>query len=63
MTPGAASRPSGQAKGAQSLWNQKGGEWRFAPADKYHNQHWGYNPHNVPNSPWQNFPIGDLPLE
>ena len=61
LTPGPASRPSEQAKGAQSLWDQKGGEWRFAPADRHHNQHWDYNPHNVPMSPWQNVPIGDLP--
>ncbi|WP_232785717.1 hypothetical protein [Mycobacteroides chelonae] len=61
VTPGPASRPSEQAKGGQSLWDEKGGEWRFAPADKYHNQHWDYNPHNMPKSPWQNIPIGDLP--
>lgn len=61
VTQGPASRPSEQARGGQSLWDEKGGEWRYFPGDKYHNPHWDYNPHNSPTSPWQNIAIGDLP--
>ncbi|ORW03059.1 hypothetical protein [Mycobacterium lacus] len=58
---GRASRPSEQARGGQSLWDQNGGEWRYYPGDKWHYPHWDYNPHNTPNSRWGNVPIGDLP--
>jgi hypothetical protein len=58
--PGPASRPSEQAKGGQSLWDEKGGEWRWFPENKYHNPHWDYNPHTSPSSPWQNIPHGGL---
>ena len=61
LTPGPASRPSEAGKGGQSLWDETGGEWRYFPGDKYHNPHWDFNPHNAPNSPWGNVPIGDLP--
>lgn len=61
LTPGPASRPSEAGKGGQSLWDENGGEWRYFPGDRYHNPHWDFNPHNVPNSPWDNVPIGDLP--
>jgi RHS repeat-associated protein len=60
-TVGPASRPSEQAKGGKSIWDEDGGEWRYAPEDKWHNPHWDYNPHNAPNSPWQNVPIDGLP--
>lgn len=56
-----ASRPSEVAKGGESLWDEYGGEWRYYPEDKYHNPHWDYNPHDAPNSRWQNIPIGSLP--
>lgn len=61
LTQGAASRPSEAGKGGQSLWDDSGGEWRYFPGDRHHNPHWDFNPHNVPNSPWDNVPIGDLP--
>jgi hypothetical protein len=61
LTPGPASRPSEAGKGGQSLWDKDGGEWRYFPGDKYHNPHWDFNPHNTPNAPWENLPIGDLP--
>jgi len=61
LTPAPASRPSEAGKGGQSLWDENGGEWRYFPGDKYHNPHWDFNPHNAPNSPWDNVPIGDLP--
>lgn len=62
LTPGPASRPSEQRVGGQSLWDEKGGEWRYFPGDKYHNPHWDYNPHNMPKgAPWQNVPINNLP--
>jgi RHS repeat-associated protein len=59
---GPASRPSERAKGGQSLWDEDGGEWRYYPGDKYHNPHWDYNPHDAPNSPWQNVPLNDMPV-
>jgi RHS repeat-associated protein len=58
---GPPSRPSEVQKGGKSLWDPNGGEWRYFPGDKYHNPHWDYNPHNAPNSPWQNIPINNLP--
>lgn len=61
VKPGPASRPSERGKGGQSLWDDKGGEWRYSPEDKWHNPHWDYNPHYKPSSPWQNVPIGPLP--
>jgi hypothetical protein len=61
LTPGRASRPSEASKGGQSLWDENGGEWRYFPGDKYHNPHWDFNPHNTPNAPWENVPIGGLP--
>lgn len=61
LTQGPASRPSEAGKGGQSLWDENGGEWRYFPGDRYHNPHWDFNPHSVPNSPWDNVPIGDLP--
>ena len=62
VTEGPASRPSEQEKGGKSLWDKKGGEWRYFPGDKHHNPHWDHNPHDSPNSPWENVPIGDLPV-
>ena len=61
VKPGPASRPSERDKGGQSLWDEKGGEWRYFPEDRDHNPHWDYTPHDKPSSPWQNEPIGQLP--
>ncbi|WP_186245983.1 hypothetical protein [Mycobacterium simulans] len=62
LTVGPPSRPSQQARGGESLWDEHGGEWRFDPRnDRWHHPHWDYNPHDTPNSQWQNVPIGDLP--
>jgi hypothetical protein len=61
LTPGPASRPSEQGKDGQSLWDEHGGEWRYSPADKWHNPHWDYNAHSNPNSRWDNIPINGLP--
>lgn len=62
LTTGPASRPSEQAEGGMSLWDNKGGEWRYDPgADKWHNPHWDYNPHDRKFARWQNIQIGDLP--
>ncbi|MBN1917558.1 MAG: RHS repeat-associated core domain-containing protein [Verrucomicrobia bacterium] len=53
-----ATNPS-QACG-RSWWDQKGGEWRWHPADRWHPEgHWDYNPWTEWNSPWQNVPSGD----
>jgi hypothetical protein len=59
--PRPASRPSERAQGGQSLWDEKGGEWRYFPGDKSHNPHWDYNPWNSPSSPWQNIEIENMP--
>jgi RHS repeat-associated protein len=58
---GPASRPKEQSVGGKSLWDPDGGEWRYHPGDRWHNPHWDHNPHDNPNSPWVNVPIGDLP--
>jgi hypothetical protein len=62
LTPAPASRPGEQRVGGQSLWDEKGGEWRYFPGDNYHNPHWDYNPHNMPKgAAWQNIPVDNLP--
>jgi len=62
LTVGPASRPSEQAKGGLSLWDGKGGEWRYDPGtNQWHNPHWDYNPHDTKFSEWQNIQIGQLP--
>jgi RHS repeat-associated protein len=37
-----------------------GGEWRYHPADRWHHNHWDYNPWNHATSPWRNVPIPGL---
>ncbi|WP_069601553.1 WXG100 family type VII secretion target [Mycobacterium kyorinense] len=62
LTVGPASRPSEQAKGGMSLWDEKGGEWRYDPGtDKWHNPHWDFNQHDTKFPEWQNIQIGELP--
>jgi len=61
VKPGPASRPSEQKRGGQSLWDDKGGEWRYFPGDRFHNPHWDHNSHGNPSSPWTNIDIGGLP--
>ncbi|MBV8182836.1 MAG: hypothetical protein JO045_29395 [Mycobacterium sp.] len=61
LTPGPPSRPSEQRRGRQHLWDENGGEWRYHPDDRWHNPHWDYNPHNTPNSRWDEIPIGGMP--
>ena len=58
---GSPSRPSEDARGGRSLWDESGGEWRYHDEDKWHNPHWDYNPHDAPSSSWEQVPIGDLP--
>jgi len=48
---GPASRPSDDG---WSLYDPKGGEWRWMPRDKYHEPHWDYNPWTSWNSAWIN---------
>ena len=66
---GPPSRPSAEQKGEQRYWDSKGGEWRYAPEDKWHNPHWDYNPHKEgklengkQGNEWDNIPIGDKPV-
>ena len=62
LTPGPASRPSAQRLGGRRLWDEKGGEWRYFPGDRYHNPHWDYNPRTIPKgAEWQNIPIDNRP--
>lgn len=61
LTEGDPSRPSAQGRGGKSLWDHKGGEWRYFPGDKWHNPHWDYNPHTIPRSGWDNIPINGFP--
>jgi hypothetical protein len=62
LTVGPASRPTEQAKGGLSLWDDRGGEWRYDPGtNQWHNPHWDYNPHDAEFSQWQNIQIGKLP--
>jgi hypothetical protein len=51
---GPASRPSEAQRGGQSLYDPKGGEWRWHFGDRFHRPHWDYNPKTSPNSEWQN---------
>jgi hypothetical protein len=61
LTPGPASQSRARRFGGESLWDEKGGEWRYFPGDKYRNPHWDYNPHDRNNPEWENIPIGGLP--
>jgi hypothetical protein len=63
LTPGPPSRSSERRRGAQHLWDENGGEWRYHPDDSGHNPHWDYNPHDRPNPEWEQIPIGGLPPE
>ena len=59
---GPASRPAERRRGGSSLYDEQGGEWRYHTGDRYHNPRWDHNPHDAPNAPWQNVPIGGLPV-
>lgn len=64
LTEGPPSRAREGRFGGRSLWDEHGGEWRYAPEDEHHNPHWDYNPHSTPSgrgSDWENIPIGGLP--
>jgi hypothetical protein len=61
VTVGPASRPSEQKLNGKSLWDEKGGEWRYYPGDEYRNPHWDYNSHENPRSRWDNVEINNLP--
>lgn len=63
LTPGPPSRAGERRRGAQHLWDENGGEWRYHPDDKGHNPHWDYNPHHRPNPEWKQIPIDGLPPE
>ncbi|MFY9764867.1 MAG: hypothetical protein WAK42_07650, partial [Mycobacterium sp.] len=61
LTRGPASQSRARRFGGESLWDEKGGEWRYFPGDEYRNPHWDYNPHDRNNPEWENIPIGGLP--
>jgi hypothetical protein len=60
LTPGPPSKAREQRKGAEHLWDDQGGEWRYHPEDSSHNPHWDYKPPGK-NTEWQQIPIGGLP--
>ncbi len=54
---GYPSRSKPRARGEKSLYDEKGGEWRYAPKDKYHDKpHWDYKPVGKAQE-WQNISI------
>jgi hypothetical protein len=53
--------PSTRDPGQSSIWDENGGEWRYAPENVGHNPHWDYNPWESWNMPWRNVPIDNLP--
>jgi hypothetical protein len=63
LTPGPPSKSKERRRGAQHLWDENGGEWRYHPDDRRHNPHWDYNPHDRNNPEWEEIPIGDLTPE
>jgi PPE family len=62
LTPGPPSRAREQRKGAEHLWDDQGGEWRYHGEDSSHNPHWDYKPPGK-YSEWEQIPIGGLPPE
>ncbi len=57
---GVPSRTKPMDRGEKSLYDEKGGEWRYAPEDKYHNEHWDYKPPGKGEA-WENVPIDNKP--
>ncbi|MES2984586.1 MAG: phage minor head protein [Pseudomonadota bacterium] len=55
------SRSKPRARGEKSLYDKDGGEWRYAPEDKYHNAHWDYKPAGEKQA-WQNIKIDNKPI-
>lgn len=60
LKEGAPSRNKPRSRGEKSLYDEKGGEWRYSPGDKYHNPHWDYKPAGK-SQQWQNVPIDGKP--
>ncbi|MGH3958651.1 PPE domain-containing protein [Mycobacterium sp.] len=60
LTPGPPSKAREQRKGAEHLWDDQGGEWRYHPEDSSHNPHWDYKPPGK-STEWEHRPVGDLP--
>ena len=60
LQEGLPSRQKPRMRGEKSLYDEKGGEWRYAREDKYHNPHWDYK--ESPSSSWKNIPINDKPI-
>jgi RHS repeat-associated protein len=47
----------------QPRWfDPEGGEWRYHPADKWHEPHWDYHPGDNPRAPWVQIPIPQGPV-
>lgn len=60
LREGLPSRQKPRTRGEKSLYDERGGEWRYAKDDKYHNPHWDYK--ESPSSSWKNIPIDDKPI-
>lgn len=61
LKEGKPSRNKPNKRGEKSLYDEKGGEWRFSPEDSRHNAHWDYKPPGK-NSPWKNISIDGKPI-
>jgi hypothetical protein len=63
LTPGEPSKSKERRRGAEHLWDDQGGEWRYHPEDSSHNPHWDYKPPAPPGktSGWEQIPINGLP--
>lgn len=57
LKEGSPSRAKPRQRGEKSLYDEKGGEWRYAREDKYHNAHWDYKESST--SSWKNISIND----
>jgi peptidoglycan hydrolase-like protein with peptidoglycan-binding domain len=60
LREGPPSRQKPRMREEKSLYDEKGGEWRYAKEDKYHNPHWDYK--ESPSSPWKNISINGKPI-
>lgn len=58
---GVPSRQKPRSRGEKSLYDEQGGEWRYAKEDKYHNPHWDYK--RSASSQWENISINGKPTQ
>ncbi len=59
LKEGLPSRQKPRLRGEKSLYDENGGEWRYAIESKHHNPHWDYKA--SPKSEWENISINGKP--